>query len=135
MKFADLDDEKKITHIKDKYAEIIGEIVADKSIIDKLLPEEKEPVFVKPDLSEAGEEDKKNQAILKNAKLDFEVKTKAYKENKEVREKIVEALSKIKEKTDCICEPRELDIDINYIVPEFEVFIDLARKRAEEQTY
>jgi hypothetical protein len=137
MKFTELADKDKIRHVKDKYAEILGEIVADKSNLDKLIPEIKEePVFVRPKLLEGEDDaDKKNQALLKTAQDTFAAKQKEFEDRKNTRTKILETLSKIKEKEDCICEPRELDIDINYIVPEFEIFIDFARVRAEAQNY
>jgi hypothetical protein len=137
MKFIELSDKDKIRHVKDKYAEILGEIVADKSNLDKLIPEIKEePVFVRPKLLEGDDDaDKKNQALLKTAQDTHAAKQKEFEDRKNTRTKILETLSKIKEKEDCICEPRELDIDINYIVPEFEIFIDFARVRAEAQNY
>lgn len=136
MKFSELNDKDKIRHVKDKYAEIISEIVADKSVLDKLIPEIKEePVFVKPKLLEGDDVDKKNQALLKTAQDAYAAKLKEYQDRKNTRAKILESLAKIKEKEDCICEPRELDIDINYIIPEFEIFIDFARARAEAQNY
>lgn len=136
MKFTELSDKDKIRHVKDQYATILGEIVADKSNLDKLLPEIKEePVFVKPKLLEGDDVDKKNQTLLKTAQDTLASKQKEYEERKSTRTAILAALAKVKEKEDCICEPRELDIDINYIIPEFEIFIDFARSRAEAQTY
>lgn len=136
MKFAELSDKDKIRHVKDKYAEILGEIVADKSNLNKMLPEIKEePVFVKPKLLEGDDVDKQNQAMLKTAQDAFTAKQKEFEDRKTTRLKILETLAKVKEKEDCICEPKELDIDINYIVPEFEIFIDFARTRAEAQNY
>lgn len=134
MKFAELSDNDKIRHVKDEYAKILGEIVDDRANLDKLIPEIKEaPVLVKPKMVEA--DDKKNQDLLKTAQDVFNTKQKEFEDRKVVRAAILESLSKIKEREDCICEPKELDIDINYIVPEFEVFIDFARTRAEAQTY
>ncbi len=136
MKFSELHDKDKIRHVKDKYAEILGEIVTDKTALDKMIPEIKEePVFTRPRILEGEEADKKNQALLKTAQDTFATKQKEYEDRKNTRAKVLETLSKIKEKEDCICEPRELDIDINYIVPEFEIFIDFARTRAEAQNY
>src|SRR5205814_84929 len=89
------------------------------------------PVFEKPRLLENGNDiERKNLAMLKLAQDAFAKKQKEYEDCKNTRAKILESLFKIKEKEDCICEPRELDIDINYIVPEFEIFIDFARQRA-----
>lgn len=136
MKFAELSDKDKIRHVKDKYAEILGEIVADKANLNKMLPEPKEePAFVRPRILEGDESDKQNQAILKTAQDAFAAKQKEFDDRKNTRIKILETLAKVKEKEDCICEPKELDIDINYIVPEFEIFIDFARTRAEAQNY
>lgn len=136
MKFNELSDDKKVSFVKDKYAEILGEIVADKSQLDKYVPLAKEPVFTKPKLLEEGMDvEKKNDTILKTATEAFQAQKKEYEAAKAVRDKIVETLANVKEREDCICEPRELDIDINYIRPEFEIFIDFARSRAEAQTY
>jgi len=136
MKFAELNDKDKIRHVKDKYAEILGEIVADKTNLNKMLPEPKEePVFVRPRILDGDENDKHNQAMLKTAQDSFAAKRKEFESLKNVKAKILETLAKVKEKEDCICEPKELDIDINYIVPEFEIFIDFARARAEAQNY
>ena len=51
------------------------------------------------------------------------------------REELALKIKSIKIKEDCICEPRELDIDVDQIPDEFEVFIDFARQRAELQVY
>jgi hypothetical protein len=137
MKFNELQDKEKIRHVKDMYSEILGEIVANKKEIDKYMPITTEPVFKKPDLvdaSAAGSKER-NELILKAAQVAFKKEMEAFEEKKLAREKALEKLASVKEKEDCICEQRELDIDVNFIVPEFEVFIDFARTRAEGQTY
>lgn len=128
MKFNELNDKDKIRHIKDKYAEILGELVSDKKLLDKLIPEIKdEPILIQKE----GNSKEKNDEL----KISFEKKKLEFEENKSLRSSILDALNKVKEKDNCICEPKELDIDINYILPEFEVFIDFARIRAEAQNY
>ena len=88
MKFTELSDKDKIRHVKDKYAEILGEIVADKSNLDKLIPEIKEePVFVRPKLLEGDDDaDKKNQALLKTAQDTHAAKQKEFEDMERPKE-------------------------------------------------
>lgn len=109
MKFNELPDDKKIFHVKEKFAEIIGEVVAKKSELDKYVP-----------IPEAGNTAESKAAVEA-------AKTK--------RAAALDKISKLKEREDCICEPRELNIDVDDIAEEFDIFIDSARSRAEEGIY
>ena len=105
-KFSELSEPEQIKYVKFAYIDIIGEIHSKKEDITKYLP----------DLGATATAEEKAARTAE-------------------REAAQAKISTIVLKTDCMCVPKELEIDVNYIVPELEVFVDFARERAESVNY
>lgn len=115
MKFEELADDKKVDAVKTEYLDLIGEIKMDNKELDKIIPPLTEP--------------------KETSSASYEKDMAAFTKNKEDRATIIKTINELQLVADCICEPKELDIDTTKIVPEFEPFIDYARTRAQSRNY
>lgn len=133
--FNDLSDQEKVEAVQYEFIEIINEIKANNSSLGKYIPEIKEPVFTRPHLVDNSDNEKLNQAVLKEAQNKFEAEKIKWEEYNKTKSTILNKINAIKECEDCICEPKEIDVDTNCVDDDFEIFIDFARKQAESKQH
>jgi DNA replication protein DnaD len=145
-KFNDLPNDQKVNQIKDRYVKIIENIARDPKNLTKYIEMPKSPVLVEPKIinivSTMSEPERKiaaetNHKTRATADAENAKEQAAFDEKQKSQQKLLEIFAGLKPNEYCICEPKEIDLGnvLNSVIPEFDIFIDIARKEAEAATY
>lgn len=144
IKFSDLSEPDKIQYIKDGFIILIENLYKNPSKLKEYIKLEKPNQLVVNNeliidsMSEFEKKviEEKNKVLQEKVNIENEKIMAAFKLKEEQYKKIETILSKIQKKEGCLCGSCiDINITNSSVPPELHLFIDIARKEAEERTY